>query len=87
MIGKPVALIQVPNQRLFGPGAAARYLGMGPERLKQLTDLGHIKAYDDHGRRGYRLEDMDAYIEKLPEWHNRRDEDLPATTGGERHAS
>jgi hypothetical protein len=27
MIGKPIALIQVPNQRVFGPQAAARYLG------------------------------------------------------------
>jgi hypothetical protein len=28
MIGKPVAFIEVPNQRLFGTKAAAEYLGM-----------------------------------------------------------
>lgn len=27
MIGKAIALIQVPNQALFGPKAAAQYLG------------------------------------------------------------
>jgi hypothetical protein len=36
MIGKPEALIQVPNQRLFGMKAAARYLGMHAQTLKSL---------------------------------------------------
>ncbi len=33
MIGKPVALIQVPNQRLFSAKAAARYLAKGGDGL------------------------------------------------------
>ena len=70
MIGKPVALIQIPNQRLFGPSAAAKYLGMCTDTLYKITDLGQVKAYDQNGRRVYRLEDLDTYVESLPEWHN-----------------
>jgi hypothetical protein len=34
---KPTALRQVPNQRLFGPKAAARYLGICEDTLKKIT--------------------------------------------------
>jgi excisionase family DNA binding protein len=70
VIGKPVALIQIPNQRLFGPSAAAKYLGICADTLYKITALGQIAAYDQNGRRVYRLEDLDAYVESLPEWHN-----------------
>ena len=33
MIGKPIALIQGPNQRLFGTKAAAKYLGVHEQPL------------------------------------------------------
>lgn len=78
MIGKPIALIQVPNQRLFIMSAAARYLGISDDSLKKYTDLGQIKAYDFNGRRAYRLEDMDYLIENLPQWDDSRGE-KPAT--------
>ncbi len=70
MIGKAVALIQIPNQRLFAPSAAAKYLGICTDTLYKITDLGQVQAYDQNGRRVYRLEDLDAYVESLPEWHN-----------------
>ena len=70
MIGKPLALIQIPNQRLFGPSVAAKYLGICTDTLYKITDLGQVKAYDQNGRRVYRLEDLEAYVESLPEWHN-----------------
>ena len=70
MIGKPVALIQVPNQRLFGPAAAARYLGIDVDTLKKLTDQGKLAAYEFLGRRNYRLEDLDSLIESFPKWKN-----------------
>ena len=41
MIGKPVALIQVPNQRLFSTKAATQYLGVHPDTLRKYADLGH----------------------------------------------
>ncbi len=44
MIGKPGALIQVPSQRLFGPRAAARYLGVHEQTLKKMTDEGELQA-------------------------------------------
>ncbi len=68
MIGKPVALIQVPNQRLFGIKAAARYLDMHAQTLRKLTDLGEIKARRLGGRRAYTLQELDRFIDTLPEW-------------------
>jgi hypothetical protein len=87
MIGKPVALIQVPNQRLFGPAAAAQYLGICTDTLYKITDLGQVKAYDFNGRRAYRLEDLDALIESLREWHDSLgDKPASATSQGKTYA-
>ena len=68
MIGKPIALIQVPNQRLFGVKAASQYLDMHPQTLRKLTDLGEIEAKKLRERRVYTLEELDRFIEDLPEW-------------------
>jgi len=68
MIGKPVALIRVPAQRLFKVQPAARYLGISDDTLKKYTALGLIKAHDFQGSRVYRLEDLDRLIESLAEW-------------------
>ncbi len=68
MIGKPVALIQVPNQRLFGVKAASRYLDMHAQTLRKLTDLGEIQARRLGERRVYTLEELDGFIDTLPEW-------------------
>ena len=70
MIGKPIALIQVPNQRLFGMKAASRYLGLHEQTLRKLTDLGEIKARRMVSRRVYALEDLDSYIDSLPRWYH-----------------
>ncbi len=70
MIGKPIALIQVPNQRLFGMKAASRYLGLHEQTLRKLTDLGEIKARRMGSRRVYALEDLDSYIDSLPRWYH-----------------
>ena len=70
MIGKVIALIQVPNQRLFGTKAAARYLGIHEQTLRKLTELGELAALRMGHRRVYRLEDLDAYIAALPRWYD-----------------
>jgi len=70
MIGKPVAFIQVPNQRLFGTKAAAKYLGLHEQTLRKLTDLGEVSARRMGSRRVYALEDLDRYIESLPRWYD-----------------
>ena len=69
-IRKPTALIQVPNQRLFGPKAAARYLGICEDTLKKITDLEQIPAFKLNGRRAYRFEDLERFIESLPGWYD-----------------
>ena len=68
VIGKTIALIQIPNQRLFGVKAAARYLGISDDSLRKYTALGQVRAYDFNGKRAYRLEDLDAWIESLQPW-------------------
>lgn len=75
MIGKPVALIQVPNQRGFTPAAAAQYLGICRNTLTEITDKGQLKAYDFNGRRAYKLEELDRFIDSWPEWKNRQQPD------------
>src|SRR5436189_5213997 len=69
-IRKPTALMRVPNQRLFGPKAAARYLGICEDTLKKITDLEQIRAFKLNGRRAYRLEDLEQFIESLPGWYD-----------------
>ncbi len=73
MIGKPIALIQVPNQRLFGPKAAARYLDVHPQTLKKMTDEGEIKARWMRNRKIYTLEELDRYIENLKPYNSRQE--------------
>jgi len=70
MIGKPVAFVEVPNQRLFGTKAAAQYLGIHEQTLRKLTDLGELSARKMGSRRVYALEDLDRYIESLPQWYH-----------------
>jgi helix-turn-helix protein len=67
---KPTALRQVPNQRLFGPKAASRYLGICEDTLKKITDLEQIRAFKLNGRRAYRLEDLEQFIASLPGWYD-----------------
>ena len=68
MIGRPVALIQGPNQRLFSTKAAARYLGVHPDTVRKYSDLGWVKARRLENRRVFSLEDLDHFIESLPEY-------------------
>ena len=70
MIGKPIALIQVPNQRLFSTRAAAQYLGICEDTLRTYADLGDILARRLGRRRVFTLEDLDAFIEALPEYRS-----------------
>ena len=70
MIGKAIALIQIPNQALFGPKAAAQYLGMNVKTLKKLMDLGEIPARRFRNRRAFLLEDLEEYRKNLPQWYD-----------------
>ena len=70
MIGRPVALIQVPNQRLFSTRAAAQYLGICEDTLRTYADLGDIPARRLGRRRVFTLEDLDTFIEALPAYRS-----------------
>ena len=83
-IDKPSGVVQVPNRRLFGPKSAAKYLGICEDTLKNITDLGQINAFNMNGRRAYRLEDLDAYVEALPGWYDSTDEKSAKVVGDRR---
>lgn len=70
MIAKPIALIQIPNQAMFSPKVAARYLGINVKTLKQLTDRGELPARRFRNRRAYLLEDLERFRAGLPEWYD-----------------
>ena len=82
MIGKPVALIQVPNQRLFSTRAAAQYLGVHEDTLRKYADLGWVEARRLERRRVFTLEDLDRFIESLPEYQNLAYTDPGGKPGG-----
>jgi len=68
MIGTPVALLQVPSQRLFSTKAAAQYLGVHPDTLRKYADLGWIRPRKLERRRVFALEDLDTFINALPDY-------------------
>ena len=70
MIGKPIPLIQVPNQRLFSTKAAARYLGVHADTLRRYADLGWIRPRKLERRRVFTLEDLNSFIDGLPEYQS-----------------
>lgn len=75
MIGKPIALLQVPNQRLFGPQAAAEYLGIHVQTLRKLADMGEIRALRMCGRRVFTLDELNRYIDSLPSYNDSANEE------------
>ena len=79
MIGNPVKLIQIPNQRLFGTKAAARYLGLHEQTLRKLTAEGLLPSRRLGCRRVYLLDDLDRFIAALPPWYG--DEAVPGPEG------
>jgi len=70
MIGKAIALIQVPSQAMFRTKVAAQYLGMDRKLLTELTDLGEIPARRFRNRRAYLLEDLENFRTNLPQWYD-----------------
>jgi len=70
MILKAIDLIQVPNQRLFSTKAAAQYLGVHPDTMRKYADLGWIRARKLERRRVFALEDLNAFINALPDYQS-----------------
>lgn len=70
MIGKTIALMQVPTQRGFSIAEAAKYLGMHPNTLRKLSDLGQIPCRRLGKHRLFLLDDLDRWLESWPQWAN-----------------
>ena len=86
MVGKTVALIQVPNQRLFSTKATAQYLGVHPDTVRKYADLGWIRARKLERRRVFALEELDAFIDALPA-HQSNDYTTPGGKPGGKEVS
>ena len=80
----PQEIVGIRKQRLLGPKAAATYLGICEDTLKKITDLGQLRAFNMNGRRAYRLEDLDAYVESLPGWYDSTGEKSAKVVGDRR---
>jgi len=72
LISKPIAFYQIANQALFSLKAAARFLGISPDTLADDADSGRIACYDFHGRRTFKLEDLENLRARLPHWQTER---------------
>jgi len=68
MLSQNIALFQIPNQRLFSTKAAAQYLGVHPDSMRKYADLGRIEARRLFKRRVFTLEDLNAFIDDLPNY-------------------
>jgi len=84
-ITRYVPVIQIPNKRLFGVSAAARYLGISDDTLRKYADLGQIRVYRFlNGHRVFKLEDLNRLIDELPLWndHGHSDTTRAGRNGG-----
>ena len=70
MLSQHLALIQIPNQRLFNTKTAAEYLGVHPDTLRKYADLGWIRVRRLVNRRVFTLEDLNAFIDSLPDYQS-----------------
>jgi hypothetical protein len=64
-----ITITPVPSQSLFGTKGAAQYLGISPDTLRKYADLGRIKTKRLEKRRVFAIEDLNAFIESLPEYN------------------
>ncbi len=72
--GALAQIVSIPVQRVFPPRQAAQYLGVHPQTLKKLTDEGKLPARWMGNRRAYTLEELDHFINSLPDYNQSRGE-------------
>jgi len=65
---KLISIVQIPRQRLFSTRAAAQYIGVSEDSLRTYADQGLIAAKRLKRRRVFALEDLDAFIDGLPDY-------------------
>ena len=70
MLSQHIALKQIPNQRLFSTKSAAQYLGVHPDSIRKYANLGLIEARRLDKRRVFTLEDLNAFIDSLPDYQS-----------------
>ena len=72
--GGVAQVVSIPVQRVFPPRQAAQYLGVHPQTLKKLTDEGKLPARWMRNRRAYLLEELERYVQSLPDYNQSRGE-------------
>ena len=90
MIGRPNAVLvqRVRNKRGFDVTETARYLGKHPNTIRKMVDRGILPAkteLDSAGRkrRLFLVEDLDAYLDSLPDWCDSGPGEEPGSSGKE----
>ncbi len=64
---KAIQVVAVPEQATFYVGDASKYLGISRNTLRNRSDRELIPCrQDEHGKRVFLLEDLDAYRKSLP---------------------
>ncbi|MBI4454733.1 MAG: MerR family DNA-binding transcriptional regulator [Acidobacteria bacterium] len=70
---KALQIVEIPEQAAFHVSEAARFLGISPNTLRKKSDLGLIPARrDESGNRVFLLADLEAYLNSLPPYAQRR---------------
>ena len=70
MLSQHIALLQIPNQRLFSTKKSDRLLGVHPDSMRKYADLEWIEARRLLNRRVFTLEDLNAFIDSLPDYQS-----------------
>jgi excisionase family DNA binding protein len=60
-------LVRIPKRRMFSARGAAQYLGIHESTLRRITEGGDLRAKRLGHRWLYSLEDLNSYIESLPD--------------------
>jgi len=64
----PFGLKDIPSQRGLKIEDAAKYIGMHPQTLRKLTDLGQVPCRRIGNHRVFLLEELDRWLESAPAW-------------------
>lgn len=64
----PFGLRDFPSQRGMPIAEAARYLGMHPQTLRKMSDLGRIPCRRVGKHRVFLLEELDRWLDVQPRW-------------------
>jgi hypothetical protein len=64
----PLSTMAGEVRRLYSTGRASEYLGVCPDSVRAYADAGLIVAKELNGRRVFTREELDRFVESLPDY-------------------